>query len=40
MALVYLINKRQISKHIAKRLLLFLEHEFIVIYKPRHTWMW
>jgi hypothetical protein len=37
MALVYLINKPQISKHIARWLLLFLEYEFIVIYKPRHT---
>jgi hypothetical protein len=34
MALVYLVNKPQISGRIARWLLLFLEYDFIVIYKP------
>jgi hypothetical protein len=33
-ALVYLVNKPQVSKRITIWLLLFLEHEFTVIYKP------
>jgi hypothetical protein len=34
MALVYLVNKPQIFGIIAKWLLLFLEHDFKIIYKP------
>ncbi len=37
MALVYLINKPQVSRRIAKWLLLFLEYEFVVIYKLGRT---
>jgi hypothetical protein len=37
MALVYLVNKSQISSCIVRWLLLFLEHEFIVLYKSEHT---
>ncbi len=33
MALVYLVNKPQVSKRIARWLLLFLEYGFIVVYK-------
>jgi hypothetical protein len=36
MALVYLVNKPQVSRRIAKWLL-FLEYEFIVVYKPNKT---
>jgi hypothetical protein len=32
-ALVYLVNKPQVSIHIATWLLLFLEYEFIIVYK-------
>ncbi len=37
MALVYLINKPHVFGRIAKWLLLFLEYEFIVVYKPSKT---
>ncbi len=37
MALVYLVNKPQVSRCIARWLLLFLEYEFIIVYKPSHT---
>jgi hypothetical protein len=37
MALVYLVNKRQIYGRIAKWLLLFLKYEFTVIYKLGRT---
>jgi hypothetical protein len=37
MDLVYLVNKPQVFRRIAKWLLLFLEYEFIVIYKPNRT---
>jgi hypothetical protein len=33
MALVYLINKQQVSRKITRWLLLFLEYDFIVMYK-------
>jgi hypothetical protein len=33
MALVYLVNKPQVSGRITKWLLLFFEHDFIVVYK-------
>ncbi len=36
MVLVYLVNKPQVSKRIA-RWLLFLEYEFSIIYKPGIT---
>jgi hypothetical protein len=36
MALVYLVNKPQVSGIIA-RWLLFLEYDFIVVYKPGKT---
>jgi hypothetical protein len=34
MALVYLVNKPQISGKLVRRFLLFLEYEFKIIYKP------
>jgi hypothetical protein len=34
MALVYLVNKPQVLRHIIRWLLLFLEYEFTVIYIP------
>jgi hypothetical protein len=34
MAFVYMVNKPQVSRRIAKWLLLFFKYEFIVIYKP------
>jgi len=34
MTLVYLINKPQVSRKITRWLLLFLEHDFIIVYKP------
>jgi hypothetical protein len=37
MALVYWINKPQVSRRIAKWVLLFLEYEFTIIYKPCRT---
>jgi hypothetical protein len=33
-ALVYLINKPQFYSRIAKWLLLFLEYDFMIVYKP------
>jgi hypothetical protein len=37
MALVYLVNKPQVSGRIAQWLLLFLEYDFTVVYKPGKT---
>jgi len=37
MAFVYMVNKPQVSKMIARWLLLFLEYEFIEIFKPGRT---
>jgi len=37
MALVYLVNKGHISRRITRWLLLFLEYDFIVVYKPDRT---
>jgi hypothetical protein len=37
MALVYLINKPQVFGKIAKRLLLFLEYDFKIVYKPSRS---
>jgi hypothetical protein len=37
MALVYLVNKAQMSGRITKSLLLILEYEFIVVHKPSRT---
>ncbi len=37
MVLVYLVNKPQVFGRIARWLLLFLEYEFIIIYKPGRT---
>jgi hypothetical protein len=37
MALVYLVNKSQVLGEIVRWLLLFLEYDFIVMYKPRKT---
>jgi hypothetical protein len=37
MAFVYLINKPLVFGRIAKWLLLLLEYEFIVVYKPNKT---
>jgi len=34
MALVYLVNKSQVSGKIVKWLLLFIEYNFIIVYKP------
>jgi hypothetical protein len=34
MALVYLANKPQVLRRIVKWLLLFLEYDFVVVYKP------
>jgi hypothetical protein len=33
MALIYLVNKPQVSRKIVRWLLLFLEYDFIVVYK-------
>ncbi len=35
MALVYLVNKPQVLGRITRWLLLFLEYDFTVVYKPR-----
>jgi len=35
MALVYLVNKPQVLRRIARWLLLFLEYDFTIVYKPR-----
>jgi hypothetical protein len=37
MALVYLVNKPQVSWRIVKWLLLFLEYDFTVVYKLNKT---
>jgi hypothetical protein len=37
MALVYLVNKPQVSRRLIRWLLLFLEYDFIVVYKPYKT---
>jgi hypothetical protein len=37
MALVYLVNKPQVSGRIARWLKLFLEYDCIVVYKPNRT---
>ncbi len=37
MVLVYLVNKPQVFGRIARWLLLFLEYEFIIAYKPNRT---
>jgi hypothetical protein len=37
MALVYLVNKPHVSGKITRWLLLFLEYDFIVVYKPNKT---
>ncbi len=37
MALVYLVNKPHVSRRIARWLLLFLEYDFTVVYKPSRT---
>jgi hypothetical protein len=34
MALVYLVNKPQVSRKVARWLLLFFEYDFRVVYKP------
>jgi hypothetical protein len=34
MALVYLVNKPQVSSRITRWLLLFLEYDFKIVYKP------
>jgi hypothetical protein len=36
MALLYLIIKLQMLGWIVRRLLLFMEYNFLVVYKPRH----
>jgi hypothetical protein len=37
MVLVYLVNKPWVSRRITRWLPLFLEYDFIVIYKPNKT---
>jgi hypothetical protein len=37
MTLVYLVNKPQVSGRIIRWLLLFLEYDFTVMYKPGRT---
>ncbi len=37
MALVYLVNKPQVSRKITRWLLLFLKYDFIVVYKLSKT---
>jgi hypothetical protein len=37
MALVYLVNKPHVSRIITRWLLLFLEYDFTVVYKPCKT---
>jgi hypothetical protein len=37
MALVYLLNKPHVLGKIARWLLLFLEYDFIIVYKPCKT---
>jgi hypothetical protein len=37
MALVYLVNKPHVSRRTTKWLLLFLEYDFTIVYKPSKT---
>jgi hypothetical protein len=37
MALIYLVNKPQVLKIITRWLLLFLEYDFTILYKPCKT---
>jgi hypothetical protein len=37
MPLVYLVNKPQVSRRIIRWLSLFLEYDFIIMYKPSKT---
>jgi hypothetical protein len=37
MALVYLVNKPQVSRRLTRWWLLFLEYDFIIVYKPSRT---
>ncbi len=37
MTLLYLVNKPPISRRVARYLLLFLEYDFIIVYKPGKT---
>jgi hypothetical protein len=37
MVLVYLVNKPQVSRRLTRWWLLFLEYDFIVVYKPSRT---
>jgi hypothetical protein len=37
MALVYLVNKPQVSSRLTRWLLLFLEYDFKVVYKPSRS---
>ncbi len=37
MSMVYLVNKPHVSRRITKWLLLFLEYEFTIVYKPSKT---
>jgi hypothetical protein len=34
MALIYLVNKPKVLRKITRWLILFLKHDFIVVYKP------
>jgi len=40
MALVYLVNKPQVFGRITKWLLLFLEYDFKIVYKPGRSHLW
>ncbi len=37
MALIYMVNKPQMSRRIARWLLLFFKYEFTIVYKPNRT---
>jgi hypothetical protein len=37
MALVYLVNKPQVSRKIVRWLLLFFKYDFTILYKPSRT---
>jgi hypothetical protein len=37
MALVYLVNKPQVSRKITRWLLLFFKYDFTIVYKPNRT---
>jgi hypothetical protein len=39
MALVYLVNKPQVLGQIVKWLLLFLEYDFKIVYKPSRSYL-